>query len=680
MVRAAAMRWAAARAFRPLAVLLLLGSACHGSGSSGSDSGSCAAGATDPFAAGAAAERALVERGRTDADFVHAFGSASGALIDAGDASMAALFGHAMTEEGLTPPTASTPTCGAAPIATRSSALLKAAWSAFAFVTLALPVQVDLAPASMDRHGSTNDTQPGSAGDGSPTPTVTTLDWVLGGHDSTVQVSVTATTSITGASTFTSESAAVVTSVDVCPDMGGVAHGTYRLVVDGAVGSGADVKVSYHGEVKDTFDLQVDESAHVTSVVTTSALAYRVMGARSEGFAVHTDAAGRTVVDENDNTSSDYRQLIGELGTFGPLTAGLVKSHAESKWRDGTCVGVQAEPESATVDPGASVSITAQPYLKFGMAKLDKPVVATLASGAGSVSPVNQPVPAPAPFTYVAGAKCKDKGVVKMTSTSNRGIGTATTTITVRPPETMMCPAGQSWNADTCKCACMPGTCTADQTWNVDTCRCECMPGTCTGARWMGTVSWVVTGDSQYTDDKDPSHPQKTFHCSGDGMIAFTGPTDAPATVDRLTMSYAESDAIDETIVDNNPVCSIKQVLHGATSLSGMSTDATRAFVNIIPAGDQMEVDVLVASGVTTGTTTTTVTTSASSPVPDPMCKGGTDEEVHDASGLLPGVNFMLTGPTSMSGGHPTFTGTKRIDVPDDRPQHYDVSWSLSAQ
>ena len=525
------------RAWRSVGTAIVL--ACGACGGSGSSKPACQPDGLGSLNGAAAAESALIARGRADADFGHAFGADSGKLLDAADASRAALLQQAAAEHGLVLPTVGTPSagCAGATAAVHRGAILSLAAPAFTYATALLTLMVNGVPVN----GMTPDTpeiksETGTAGDGSPTQTVTTIDTTFGGHDSTAVVMLTMSTSIMAGGTWTTESVTVNATMNVCPDAGGTAPGTFDMIADGAAGSGSAAASTYHAEIHDAFSFVVNDAAQVASQLDASAFTYHATGARDAAAAVSGSVnmvpgspqqSSPPVVTEDDG-SVETAQLAQQcLFTFGVYTAGLVKDPATSKWRGGTCVDVRVDPGSEMVDKNASVMITAQPYQKFEQANFNAPVVATLA-GVQSLAPQSTPVAAPAMFTYVAGGKFKDQGTVTLKSTSKRGIGTASATYTVKCDDTMMCPEGQKLNLETCMCECaMMQTCPAGQAWDDKSCMCVCAPKPCAGGQTWDPQTCQCVCDLQCPPGKTLNTQlcECETSCQIDPMSGFPPPT-----------------------------------------------------------------------------------------------------------------------------------------------------------
>jgi hypothetical protein len=452
-----------------------------------------------------AAEAAILERGRADADFGHAFGADSQRLIDAADASRAAMFQQVAAARGVALPAIGMPTttCSTGSATLKRGAILSLTAPALIFASGMLGLAASGVPVS----GMTPDvpmvkTENGTASDGSPTQTTTTIDATLGGHDSTAVAMVTMSSTINAGGKWTTESITISMSVNVCPDAGGVAPGTVVLSAAGAVGSGDTASSTYHVDINDQFSYQVNDSAAVTATVDTSSVMYTATGGRDASANVRSTVtvgsgpspASPDTVDEEDGSAETAALMRKCLYTFGIYTATVVQDVATGKWQGGTCVEVHVDPGSEMVDKNAQVTVTAQPYHKFDKANLNTKVVATL-SGVQSLSPQSQPT-APAMFTYVAGTKFKDSGTVNLKSTSKRGIATASATYTVKCDDTMMCPAGRKLNLQTCMCECeMMQTCPAGSVWDDQSCMCVCAPKACPGNQtWDSQTCQCVCG------------------------------------------------------------------------------------------------------------------------------------------------------------------------------------------
>jgi hypothetical protein len=100
----------------------------------------------------------------------------------------------------------------------------------------------------------------------------------------------------------------------------------------------------------------------------------------------------------------------------------LTYDQARSEWQSGCCVEVVVPETQVIVGAGAETSFTANVRHRFDNTDLQAPVVATLDSGGGSVTPADTKVPAPATFVYAAPDE-SGEAQVKLVSRSRRGIG-----------------------------------------------------------------------------------------------------------------------------------------------------------------------------------------------------------------------------------------------------------------
>ena len=270
------------RAPRPAALLAAVLACCACGG--GSSKPSCQQVSLGSLDGAVAAEAALLERGRADADFGHAFGADSQKLIDAADAARAAMIQQIAAEQGVVLPPIGTPTtaCSIGAATVKRGAILSLTAPALIFASGMLGLAASGVPVS----GMTPDvpmikTENGTASDGSPTQTTTTIDATLGGHDSTAVAMVTMSSTINAGGKWTTESITISMSINVCPDAGGVAPGTVVLSAAGAVGSGDTTASTYHVDINDQFSYQVNDSAAVTATVDTSSVMYTATGARN---------------------------------------------------------------------------------------------------------------------------------------------------------------------------------------------------------------------------------------------------------------------------------------------------------------------------------------------------------------------------------------------------------------
>jgi hypothetical protein len=506
----------------------------------------CEPSSEDLFAEALAFERELVIRGRADAMFEQAFGEESEALLDEADAQRTALIEQAAAGLGLElPDPVAMSQCPAAADGVAREPLSVNVQLAFGVTARALVDAAQRAPINgAEPSVPVTRTTTGLADDGSERTTATTFNIVTSGHDSTVTVTTTMSTEVTTGAGGTTESATVVGQIDVCPDPGGLSRGDIVIVLDGAVGESS----TYHANSNQHFDFVVNDDAHAINTLEDSVFEYRATGAREADVRAHADAEspgesgsitiGNYVIDYTDGSPESMAMVERNLLTFAHSTAALVRPEAESKWRKGTCIEVEADPASDRVDPNAQLNVTATPKHKFDMSNVDATVVATL-MGVKSLDKAGQRVPAPATYHYVAGSAFKDQGVIKLKSTSKRGIGEATATITVKCDESMPCPEGKTLNVDVCECQCTDVVaCPAGQRWEDETCECVCQEEACgAGERWdtetcecvcdlqcePGETLIADTCECEATCDIDPMIGNLSPDCVWTGTITITG-------------------------------------------------------------------------------------------------------------------------------------------------------------
>jgi hypothetical protein len=121
-------------------------------------------------------------------------------------------------------------------------------------------------------------------------------------------------------------------------------------------------------------------------------------------------------------------RLVGALALLAMYQA---YDKARHEWQSGCCVEVVVPEKRLVVGTGSATSITANVRHRFEGTDLQVPVVATLDSGAGSVTPAETRVPAPAAFVYAAPDE-PGEAQVKLVSRSRRGIGEGKVDFTIR--------------------------------------------------------------------------------------------------------------------------------------------------------------------------------------------------------------------------------------------------------
>jgi hypothetical protein len=485
-------------------VLGLLTAACGGDGDAENApvGQGCEPTSEDLFAEALAFERALVIQGRADAAFDQAFGDESEALLDEADAQRTELIEEVAAELGLElPDPVAMSQCPAKTGVAREplsvNVQLAFGVTARALVEAAKRAPINGAEPSMPATTTTT----GLAEDGTERTTATTFNIVTSGHDSTVVVTTTMRTEVTTGAGGTVESASVIGSIDVCPDPGGISAGDIVVVLDGSAGS-----ATYHANTNQHFNYVVNDDAFAILTQYSSVLEYTATGgARETSVRAHAEATssetgdisvGDFVFDFTDGTVESRTLVERNLLTFAHGTAELVRKEAQAKWRNGTCLQVDADPASGMVDAGAQIDVTATVKHKFDMSNVDAPVVATM-SGVQSLDKQGQRVPAPATYHYVAGGEFRDEGIIKLKSTSRRGIGEGEARFVVKCDENMPCPEGKTLNLDTCMCECTEVmTCPDGQMWDPESCMCVCAEETCSGGqRWDTELCECVCDD-----------------------------------------------------------------------------------------------------------------------------------------------------------------------------------------
>jgi hypothetical protein len=476
-----------------LVVSLALGLLPTACASSGDDDGrsteqTCEPTAEDYLTEALASERALVTRGRADAAFDQAFGDESQVLLDDADAQRAELIEQAAADLGLELPDAgAVSSCAGSAVDVTWEPLSVSFLLAFGITASSLREAVRTAPMSGTIAGKPyTSTSKGTAADGSPKTTVTTLNITTSGHDSVVTVTTTMSSEVTTGAGTTRESAYVAASADVCPDPGGVARGNITTVLDGSVGDSS----SYHADSNQSFDFIVNDQASIASTEITSSLSYRATGGKREAdvsvkgtasFVGESDTVkeAQGTTERWDGSPESEKIVHDNLFTFAFATASMVRADAEKKWRGGKCVEIVVEPPSQLVDAEAEVEVTARPRHKLDMSNVDATVVTSL-KGVKSLDKQGQRVAAPATYHYVAGSDPNDRGTLELKSTSKRGIAEAVVTYTVRCDENMECPEGKTLNLETCQCECSEVMdCPKGQAWDGETCACVCEPEQC---------------------------------------------------------------------------------------------------------------------------------------------------------------------------------------------------------
>lgn len=435
-----------------LAVLVVLFAvACSSSskGESGSPAPACVEDPNAPpsysISQALALERALIQAGRRDAGLESFHGALSPELLATADQIRSELVEAAAADGGFTLPTNDGSPLGPGSctaktfkgLGTANQAASASSWFTFGVAYATLTEAVKLAPfeGTLGKAPFTKE-EDRTASDGSSSHYTTTVNLTLSGQGSRVTALAQISTTITSAAGTTSESASTEASIDVCPDVGGLAVGTFKLTADGSASSGS----TYHVSADQKFSIVVSDAAESIGIDFAGSMSYVTTGPSPNELTLVADM-GFTVGSYNPsysngewhatNGSADNINLLANYYlTFGKVMADSVEPDAKAKWRGGTCIEVLIDRPSANVSEHEQVHVNATAHHKIEDKDLPEPIVATLA-GPASLSPQNQPVPGPdAAFDYVAGQK-GDAGTVTFKSTSRRGIGTTSATYTV---------------------------------------------------------------------------------------------------------------------------------------------------------------------------------------------------------------------------------------------------------
>jgi hypothetical protein len=222
-------------------------------------------------------------------------------------------------------------------------------------------------------------------------------------------------------------------SAEPCPDVGGVAHASFRIRINTTSPNGF---VSSN-QVQLTVETTADADAKITSVHTDG----RYFDEKLNGHGRREESRTRLV--EN----ARHKTLTAIVDNEGPYDKGALQKRAdavagraallsaavsqklEAVWRDGTtCVQLTARPSSKNVEPRARFNVGVSATAKGGT-EVDGPITASR-SGGGKVSPPKSKK-APAAFDYTSPKKEGAIGRLTFEQTSKRGIGRATVEYTV---------------------------------------------------------------------------------------------------------------------------------------------------------------------------------------------------------------------------------------------------------
>jgi hypothetical protein len=216
----------------------------------------------------------------------------------------------------------------------------------------------------------------------------------------------------------------------------GAATGTTTFHTKGKVAGQVGEDAYLHGYTIDSAAQAATSGAGVTATnrsVTVSAGYVVGSGGDTGSISLSGDPSGSVVEADPSATDPDITALYKSALSPGIFIGTLLFSAAQSRWRDGACVRVDATEHTRDVSPSELVHFTAKPVQRIEGIDLKKPVVLTF-TGEKSAAPVGQEQDPPASVSFTAAADPGKQGVVSLTSTSNRGIGTLALTFTVVRP------------------------------------------------------------------------------------------------------------------------------------------------------------------------------------------------------------------------------------------------------
>lgn len=250
--------------------------------------------------------------------------------------------------------------------------------------------------------------------------------------DVTVTEQETVTDRTTGASLGTSNGRSHIhVELQMCPDANGKVEATVTndMTSDGPGGASLATTstATIHATVNDAAYLASEDRTIDTTLDGMDA-GVRRHGSSSMGWTSTYGATGTTsnttgtsFTSQGDYTPAEMAATAGVMGIMQSIVSDTALKTAQTAWRGGKCVRIDASERSRKVRPNEVINFTAQPFQRVEGVRLAKPVVAAFA-GEQSLSPVDTPVDAPASFTFTASANDK-VGSITLTTTSNRGIG-----------------------------------------------------------------------------------------------------------------------------------------------------------------------------------------------------------------------------------------------------------------
>jgi hypothetical protein len=238
--------------------------------------------------------------------------------------------------------------------------------------------------------------------------------------------------------------------VNGCPDIDGVAEGSYELslqeelVKPGSSGAG-DVKV-----VKAPFRLIDGDDAHLTRIegnldITAHAhgpgaaggdpFDWTVGATVSETIPVSggTTAGAPAIQTNGDPTQAQVDKTVGGRRSAEDYLKVLGKE-TEKFWRSGECIKLKPSRDSGKVKPEEEIKLSVDSLGAFDGKQITAKIKAAF-TGKESLDPKDTPIDPPAVFNFKAGKEKDDKGTIDLLQTGKRGIGKKKVEFTVDLPQ-----------------------------------------------------------------------------------------------------------------------------------------------------------------------------------------------------------------------------------------------------
>jgi hypothetical protein len=140
-----------------------------------------------------------------------------------------------------------------------------------------------------------------------------------GAIDSPVGSQVTAvaqiSTTITTATGSSSESASTEASIDVCPDVGGLAIGTFKLVADGSTSTGS----TYHVAADQKFSIVVGDDAETIGIDFAGSMTYVSTGPNANELTLAADLGYGGLVQSSYSNGGTRRTARSTTRSWSPL-------------------------------------------------------------------------------------------------------------------------------------------------------------------------------------------------------------------------------------------------------------------------------------------------------------------------------------------------------------------------